>query len=229
VVRAEVLYYVNPDHLGTPRSIVKASNNAEVWRWDSDPFGTTAATGSFAYNLRFPGQYYDSEAGRHYNWMRDYDPQTGRYLQADPIGLSGGMNRYGYVGGRPLTSVDPMGLASLCYDRGAGTLSLYGSDGNRIGTWDAHNTTKTGWATWPDGQFDFVWYSKNGDPIEVGDFGNFIFKTGRNGQGVHGGVFSQKTRGCIRTADHAMKTIISTVKDDPMQSITVSNYCGGTQ
>jgi RHS repeat-associated protein len=111
---AGVLYYVNPDHLGTPRSVVRASDNVEVWRWDSDPFGATGQSGAFIYNLRFPGQYYDNETGTHQNWMRDYFPYTGRYLQADPIGLGGGMNRYGYVGGRPLEKLDPKGLAEIC-------------------------------------------------------------------------------------------------------------------
>jgi RHS repeat-associated protein len=115
-VRAGILYYINADHLSTPRSIVRASDNLEVWRWDSDPFGTNNPVLStvvyFPYNLRFPGQYKDTETGLHYNGMRDYDPRTGRYLQADPIGLAGGKNRYGYVKADPLKKIDPLGLAA---------------------------------------------------------------------------------------------------------------------
>lgn len=111
------VYYVYPDHLNTARVITRASDNAIVWRWDmSDPFGVSqpledpSGAGVFTYNPRFPGQVFDRETNRHYNYYRDYDPQTGRYIQSDLIGLEGGINTYGYVGGNPLSRVDPFGL-----------------------------------------------------------------------------------------------------------------------
>ena len=80
--------------------------------------GTKAAK-PFEFNLRFAGQYEDTESGYHYNWHRYYDPSTGRYLTPDPIGLAGGLNGYGYAGQDPMGAVDPWGLYTV-YWGGAG-------------------------------------------------------------------------------------------------------------
>jgi RHS repeat-associated protein len=117
---SSVIYYIHPDHLGAPRAITRASDNQLVWRWDNtEPFGTSSPNenpgglGSFAYNLRFPGQYFDAETGTHYNYFRDYDPAIGRYVESDPIGLKGGINTYGYVSGSPVDAIDPRGLDAV--------------------------------------------------------------------------------------------------------------------
>jgi RHS repeat-associated protein len=68
------------------------------------------------YNIRFPGQYYDSETGLSQDWNRDYDPVVGRYIESDPIGLLGGLNTYAYALDDPLFNTDPRGLSS-CGDK----------------------------------------------------------------------------------------------------------------
>jgi RHS repeat-associated protein len=65
------------------------------------------------FTLRYPGQVFDEETGLSYNLHRYYDAATGRYIQADPIGLAGGWNRFGYVGGDPLNAIDPDGLNAV--------------------------------------------------------------------------------------------------------------------
>ncbi len=107
---AEAPLYVHADQLGTPQ---KMTDQAAALAWDrvQRPFGQTVSlTGPATNPQRFPGQLHDPETGFHYNYFRDYDAGIGRYLQSDPIGLAGGLNTYGYVGGNPVNSVDPMGL-----------------------------------------------------------------------------------------------------------------------
>ena len=109
------VYYIHTDHLDTPRKVSRPRDNALMWRWDSSPFGDTVpdenpqAIGTFVFNLRFPGQYYDAESGLHYNYARDLDPSTGRYVESDPIGLAGGVNTYAYADGNPISVTDPTG------------------------------------------------------------------------------------------------------------------------
>ncbi len=154
------LYYVHTDQLGTPRAITERSGykhrhghrqdqSRVVWSWDSAPFGDTQPNGdpdhdgvTLTYNLRFPGQYYDQETGLYYNYYRYYDPNTGRYITSDPIGLRGGLNTYAYVGGNPLIFIDPLGLYQMCHrpvqilpgrhcygSFGDGSTSSFGPDG----------------------------------------------------------------------------------------------------
>ena len=121
------VFYVHTDHLNTPRKVTRPSDNQARWTWEGDPFGTElpnedpASLGAFAYNLRFPGQLYEAHTGLNYNYFRDYDAVTGRYIQSDPIGLDGGMNTYGYAHQNPLSYFDSYGLASKFFDLGGQT------------------------------------------------------------------------------------------------------------
>lgn len=107
-VSGSVHYYLN-DHLGTPKQLVNTSGQV-VWEARYNAFGKAAVTkDAVSNNLRFPGQYYDAESGLHHNYFRDYDPELGRYIQSDPIGLEGGINTYGYAHQNPLVYSDPTG------------------------------------------------------------------------------------------------------------------------
>ncbi len=110
-------YYYFNDHLGTPQQLYARSGKL-VWEATYDTFGLAHINESkttIENNLRFPGQYYDTETQLHHNYFRDYDPQTGRYIQSDPIGLDGGINTFVYVGGNPNRGIDPWGLVCVGY------------------------------------------------------------------------------------------------------------------
>ena len=116
---ASTYQFVETDHLGTPRAVIHPVENNIVWRWNitNTAFGEHTATNNpdadavtYTFNLRYPGQMFDSESGLHYNYFRDYEPGTGRYVESDPIGQYGGTNTYGYVGNNPLRFSDNFGL-----------------------------------------------------------------------------------------------------------------------
>jgi RHS repeat-associated protein len=91
------LFWVHGNHLGVPVVYTNASGTAVA------PPGDYLLPG-------FPGQL-RVMADLYYNRYRDYDPVTGRYIQADPIGLAGGANGYIYAGANPVNMIDPDGLS----------------------------------------------------------------------------------------------------------------------
>jgi RHS repeat-associated protein len=103
-------YFYHNDHLGTPQKLT-ASNGRVVWSARYASFGGTQLLEQEIRNpLRFPGQYYDMKTGLHYNYYRYYDPQKGRYLMQDPIGMEGGINLFSYTINNPLKYMDPKAL-----------------------------------------------------------------------------------------------------------------------
>jgi RHS repeat-associated protein len=114
VVQAGNILTIQTDHLDTPRQLTDNTKKV-VWNWAYSAFGENQPTNinNTVFNLRYPGQYYDAESKLHYNINRYYDPATGRYTQSDPIGLSGGINTYIYVGGNNIKNSDPTGTMSI--------------------------------------------------------------------------------------------------------------------
>jgi RHS repeat-associated protein len=116
----DTIAYYHHDHLGTPLQANDRLGNI-VWAASYNAFGAaqiltpnpTQDKPTIISNLRLPGQIEDAETGLHYNYFRDYDPQTGRYVQSDPIGLAGGINTYRYAGGNPISQIDPSGLSCV--------------------------------------------------------------------------------------------------------------------
>jgi RHS repeat-associated protein len=98
------------DYLGTVRELTDEKGNI-VWSASLDVYGGLKASqvSETENQIRFPGQYEDTETGLYYNYYRYYDPDSGRYITQDPIGLWGGLNHYRYTN-NPLTSIDPLGL-----------------------------------------------------------------------------------------------------------------------
>jgi len=140
------LFHVEPDMLGSPRAVIdpaRGTNGTVVWRWElageafgndkpnEDPDGDGTA---FVLDMRFPGQQYDSASGLNYNYFRDYEASTGRYVESDPIGLRGGISTFVYANGSPYLWVDPRGLspttcANIESRLGAGTVGTIQCDG----------------------------------------------------------------------------------------------------
>ncbi len=108
------MFFIHGDHLGTPQYMTD-SEQSVVWQAKYYPYGEVElpAANRVTLNLRFAGQYHDVSTGLYHNYHRDYDPSIGQYIQADPIGLNGGMGLYLYANDNPIMFVDPLGLLEV--------------------------------------------------------------------------------------------------------------------
>jgi RHS repeat-associated protein len=109
------LGFYHCDHLGTPQEITDEEGNIvwsaqyKAWGEAKEIIGKAATKAGFKNPLRFQGQYFDHETGLHYNRFRYYDPETGRFISKDPIGLNGGLNVFQYAP-NPAEWFDRLGL-----------------------------------------------------------------------------------------------------------------------
>ena len=119
VIQAGKVLYIESDHIGSPRFVVGPQSDAALWGWSllGESFGAGNPSEDLdhdgidqPFDLRFPGQRAERSSGLNYNYFRDYQTETGRYLQSDPIGLYGGLSTYAYVGSSPVSFADPFGL-----------------------------------------------------------------------------------------------------------------------
>jgi len=139
-------YWYHNDHLGTPQMMTDRTG-AIVWSAEYDVFGRAdVLVAAVENNLRFPGQYYDAETNLHYNWMRYYDSQIGRYIRLDPIGLeTEGVNVYLYSEVNPLNRFDPEGMLSIGDQPPSGNFKHFrppGKLGEKASVWS------TPWRSW---------------------------------------------------------------------------------
>ena len=111
------------DHIGRP-VFATDLNGTVAWEASYLPFGGIQTSSGPNSDLRFPGQWFQSETGLHQNWIRNYDPTTGRYMQADPLGLVDGASVYGYALQNPGRYVDPRGEACTTYTLPDGDIRL---------------------------------------------------------------------------------------------------------
>jgi RHS repeat-associated protein len=110
------LYFIQSDLLGAPRLVTDA-NQEIMWLASYSPTGlANVKVERLSLNLRLPGQHADPDTGWHDNLHRTYDPQSGHYLEPDPLGPFPGGDALGYARQQPRRYIDPLGLMLFAFD-----------------------------------------------------------------------------------------------------------------
>ncbi len=113
-------YFYLLDHLGSVLGLVD-ENGAVAATYRYDLWGSViSSTGTLTNPLRFTAREWDEESGLYFYRARYYDPQVGRFISRDPIGVRGGINLYAYVENDPTNRIDPSGLGGSNDDGGGG-------------------------------------------------------------------------------------------------------------
>ena len=119
MVRAGVTYRLLTDHLGSVRLVLRTDTTTPqdlvAQRIDYDPWGRVTFDSNPGFQpFGYAGGLYDPDTGLTRFGARDYDGETGRWTSKDPIGFAGGdSSLYGYVGGDPISKVDPTGRFAI--------------------------------------------------------------------------------------------------------------------
>ncbi|MFZ6736047.1 RHS repeat-associated core domain-containing protein [Undibacterium sp. Ji42W] len=96
------------DAIGSTIRLTNAIGD-KVVDYSYDPYGNTRTDAVVNNPFQYTGRENDGN-GLYYYRARYYSPATHRFIAEDPIGLAGGINGYGYVGGNPISFTDPSGL-----------------------------------------------------------------------------------------------------------------------
>jgi RHS repeat-associated protein len=219
IQRNNSYYMALNDQLGRPDTLMNEQGSI-VWKASNSAFGRQVAVDTIGgLNVGFPGQYYDAESKLWNNWNRYYDASLGRYTQSDPIGLAGGVNTYAYVGGNPISKIDPRGLDNPGMGPYATEVSVYtftNSMNGHIGVG-------------VNGGSSFGYYS-------VGSSMSSLLRNlsgpaavrndmGPNGSGVNGGPTSVAVYQVTAEQAHSVKQSIERTKFSPGGYQLFSNNC----
>jgi RHS repeat-associated protein len=123
----EELFWQHANHLYSVAALTDANANlVERYTYDAygnltilDPAGTTVRTvSSYGNPYTFTGRRLDDETGLYYYRARYYDAELGRFVSRDPVTYAAGdLNLYRYVGNKPTSRLDPMGLRETTANR----------------------------------------------------------------------------------------------------------------
>ncbi|NHA16187.1 RHS repeat-associated core domain-containing protein [Thioalkalivibrio sp. XN279] len=108
--QAETVTYLHTDLLGSV--VLETDQNRNVVaRYEYEPYGLPRQ--AMVDQPGYTGHVHDAGSGLVYMQQRYYDPEVGRFLSIDPVGVDiatgANFNRYWYADNNPYTFVDPDG------------------------------------------------------------------------------------------------------------------------
>ncbi len=233
-------YFYHYDGLGS--TIAITDNNGQVANtYCYSPEGLVGAQETIPNPFQYVGRYGVMAEGNGLYCMRAryYDPETGRFINKDPIEYLGDSNPFAYTGNNLINYIDPEGLSYITYNNTTHWLKFYNKKGELVGTWIASNRTgyrdeNKVWhwtnTPWKVGKNKWVDYhrhlecSKDVNSL-LGTQGIHIFDVGDKGTrgvGIHAGRknkrgWNEPTEGCIRTTEDAMKALNKLNREDPIE------------